>query len=88
MMLVPRWIPVVPGPEPGKTQDRLVDAAVLVGILLRDEQVVRGPDGGPTESFGNLGGGLHAFSRSAVTEIGETQPVVHAADASVQGSSP
>ena len=61
--------------DPGQAQDRLVDAAVVVRVLLGDEQVVGGPDRRPAESLGNVRGRLHPLARGAITEVRETESV-------------
>ena len=67
-------------PDPGERQDRFVDAAVLAGIRMGDEDVIGRPDGGPAEPLGDARGGLDPVGRRTVREVRETQAEVHAAD--------
>ena len=70
--------------DPGEGQDRVVDMAVLAGIVMRDEDVVGRPDRRPTEPLRDARGGLDALRRCAIGEVGETQAEVHRGD----GTSP
>ena len=66
--------------DPGERQDRFVDAAVLAGVRVRDEDVIGRPDRRPAEPLGDVGGGLDALGRRTVGEVRETQAEIHAAD--------
>ena len=80
----PEADPRVSRTDPGEGQDRVVDMAVLAGIVVRDEDVVGRPDRRPAESLRDARGGLDALRRCTIGEVGETQAEVHGGD----GTSP